>query len=185
MIQLRDLAPHVGLEHGRVAPLGPPERRGHDVLGHAVQPVRPLAEAGQTAPGEPVVAAPAQQQGLGAQRLVEPHLRPRFAVLVPNLEKPATAPEALLTGRMLDDSIERDVLADDDLPHVVLLWFGVASCTAAGPPVAPSAGVRIVRTVGVADTATPGKWAPANRPVRALAGVYTRVKVRQSAGRRW
>ena len=30
---------------------------------------------------------------------------------------PAAEPEALLTGRVLDDSVERHVLADDDLSH--------------------------------------------------------------------
>lgn len=27
-------------------------------------------------------------------------------------------PEALITGRILDDSVERDVVAHDDLPHL-------------------------------------------------------------------
>src|SRR5712691_12976191 len=73
--------------------------------------------------GEELVAPPTQQQGLGAQRLVQRDLSPRFAVLVPNLDEPTAVPEALLTGRVLDDSVERDVLADHDLSH-----FGSPSC---------------------------------------------------------
>jgi hypothetical protein len=37
------------------------------------------------------------------------------------LEEPAAEPEALVTGWVLYDSIEGDVLADDDLSHSVLL----------------------------------------------------------------
>jgi hypothetical protein len=63
-------------------------------------------------------AAPTKQQGVGAQCLVELELRPRFAILVPHLEDPTAAPEALLTGRVLHDSVERDIFADDDLSHL-------------------------------------------------------------------
>src|SRR5947209_759400 len=37
----------------------------------------------------------------------------------------------------------------------------------------PSADARIIRAVDEADTAAPGKWAPAGRPVRPPAGVRT------------
>src|SRR5437660_8939054 len=94
------------------------ESGGHDVLGQAVQPVRPLATPGWPPRCEPLVAPPTQQQGLGAQRLVELDLGPLFAVLVPDLAEPAAVPEAPLTGRVLDDSVERDVLADHDLSHL-------------------------------------------------------------------
>jgi RNA polymerase sigma-70 factor (TIGR02960 family) len=40
-------------------------------------------------------------------------------------------------------------------------------------PFSPSVDVRIVRAVDDADTATSGKWAPSNRPVRPSAGVHT------------
>jgi len=54
-----------------------------------------------------MTAPPAQQQGLGAQRLGVLGLAPLFAVLIPNLEEPAAVPEALLTGRVLRDSVQR------------------------------------------------------------------------------
>src|SRR5580704_4273933 len=40
---------------------------------------------------------------------------------------PAAVPEALLAGRVLDDSVERDVLADDDLSHFGSPLVGVVS----------------------------------------------------------
>src|SRR6516165_5562804 len=63
-------------------------------------------------------AASTQEQGLGTQRLGELDLGPRFAVLVQKLVEPAAVPEALLAGRVLDDSIERDVLVYHDLSHL-------------------------------------------------------------------
>src|SRR5690349_2678996 len=35
----------------------------------------------------------------------------------PLVTSPAAGPEAFVTGRVLDDSVERDVLARDDLSH--------------------------------------------------------------------
>src|SRR5450755_1917587 len=91
------------------------EGRGHDVLGQAVQPVRQLAVPGWPPRSEPLVAPPAQQQGLSAQRLVERELAELRAVL--DQADPAAGPEAFVAGRVLDDSVERDVLAHDDLSH--------------------------------------------------------------------
>jgi hypothetical protein len=68
--------------------------------------------------GEKLVAASAQQQGLGSQGLFELELGPLLAVLVPDPGKPATALEALLAGRVLHDSVQRDVLANHDLSHL-------------------------------------------------------------------
>jgi hypothetical protein len=61
--------------------------------------------AGWPACGHPLVAAPTQQQGLGAQRVVERELADPWAVL--DQADPAAATEALVTGRVLDDSVER------------------------------------------------------------------------------
>jgi len=72
-----------------------------------------------------LVAAPTEQQGLGAQRLVEQDLGGLFAG--GGSAGPAAEPEALLTSRVLDDSVERDVIADDDLSHVGSP-NGVADC---------------------------------------------------------
>src|SRR5216684_6041875 len=41
------------------------------------------------------------------------------------------------------------------------------------PAAAARSGARIVRAVGSANTAAPGNWAPASRPVRPPGGVYT------------
>src|SRR5437762_14272779 len=100
------------------------EARGHDVLGHAVQPVCELAGPGSPPSPEELVAAPTQQPCLGTQRVVERDLVPFFEVLAPELDEPAAALEAFLAVRVLDDSIERDVLraAHHDLE------IGRASC---------------------------------------------------------
>src|SRR6266542_1507456 len=84
-------------------------------LGRLFKPVRQLATPGWPPRGEPLVAPPTQQQGLGAQGLVERELVEFWAVL--DQADPAADPEALVTGRVLDDSVERDVLADHDLSH--------------------------------------------------------------------
>src|SRR5436190_21636400 len=93
------------------------QSRGHDVLGHVVQPARQFATPGWPPLGEELVGSPTEQLGLGAQRLVEQDPGRLFATPLADTTDPAAAPEALRTGRVLDDSIERDVLADDDLSH--------------------------------------------------------------------
>src|SRR5262249_51739890 len=104
---------------------------GHDVLGQAVQPVRQLAAARWPPRGEPLVAAPAKQQGPGGQRLVERELGQLRAVF--DQADPAAVPEAFVTGRVLDDSVERDVLAHHDLSHVGSpLWLLLSAAAAAG-----------------------------------------------------
>src|SRR5436190_664534 len=115
LLQRRDLVRHVALEDCRVVPGGMFEGRGHHVLGQAVQPVRQLAAAGWPPRGEPLVAPPAQQEGPGAQRLAERELGELRATS--DQADPAAGPEAFVTGRVLDDSVERDVLAHDDLSH--------------------------------------------------------------------
>src|SRR5215467_1813935 len=52
-----------------------------------------------------------------------------------------------------------------------------------GPPASFSS-VPLVEAVDDADTATLGKWAPTNRPVRPSASVSMRMEVRQGAGER-
>src|SRR5712691_8037980 len=145
LLQRRDLVKHVALEDCRVVPGGMFEGRGHDVLGQAVQPVRQGAAPGCPPRGEPLVAPPAQQEGLGAQRLVERDLGPLFEVLAPKLAEPAAEPEALLTVGVLDHSVEREVRADHDLSHV------------GSPSLALSATTDV-------DTATPGKGRPPTAP---------------------
>src|SRR5262245_26796879 len=105
------------------------EGRGHDVLGQAVQPVCQLTTSGWPPRGEPFVASPTQQQGLGAQRLVERGLVEIFAVL--DLADPAADPETLVTGRVLDHPVERDVLAHDDPSHFGSPLLVLAAITAA------------------------------------------------------
>src|SRR6266487_2530742 len=55
------------------------------------------------------------QEGPGGQRLVERELGELRAIS--DQADPAAGPEAFVTGRVLDDSVERDVLAHDDLSH--------------------------------------------------------------------
>src|SRR6266511_3896108 len=75
-----------------------------------------VATAGWPPRGEPLVAPPTQQQGLGAQGLVERELAEFWAVL--DQADPAPDPEAFVTGGVLDDSVERDIVADHDLSHL-------------------------------------------------------------------
>src|SRR5207247_4354017 len=56
---------------------------------------------------------------LGAQSLVERELGKLWTVL--DQADPGAAREAFVTRRVLDDSIERDVVAYDDLPHFAVL----------------------------------------------------------------
>src|SRR5262249_2584711 len=119
---------HVAVEYRRIVPGGIFEGRGHDVLGHAVQPVRQFAAAGRPPCGEPFVAPPAKQQGRGAQGLVERELVELWAVL--DQADPAADPETFVTGRVLDHPVECDVVAHYDLSHFVLLGL----CCRLAPP---------------------------------------------------
>src|SRR3954452_6107930 len=132
LLQRRRLLHHVAAEDRRIAPLGVLERGGDDVLRQAVQPVGPLAAPAHPPRSEVRVAASAQQQGLGAERLLAFDLRPRCEVVLPDLAEPATVPETLLAGRVLDDSVQRDVLADHDLPHLGSLSPGCCTAVHAG-----------------------------------------------------
>ncbi len=109
-LQLRDLAQHVALDDRRVVPVGTLEGRRHHVLGHAVQPVRQRARAGWPSRGEPFVGPPAHQHGVRSDGFVERELGELRAVL--DQAHPTTAREAFVTGWVLDDSVERDVVAD-------------------------------------------------------------------------
>src|SRR5207248_10859195 len=104
-------------QDGRVVPHGIMEGGGHDVLGLAVQPVRQGASPGWPLRGEPLVAAPAQQHGLGAPCLLQRDPGRLAAAPGADPADPAAVPEPLVAGRVLDDPVERDVLADDDLSH--------------------------------------------------------------------
>jgi hypothetical protein len=73
--------------------------------------------------GKELVGSPAEKLGLGAQRLVEHDLGRLIAIPLTDTADPAPALEALHTGRVLNDSVERDVLAYDELSHSTLLWW--------------------------------------------------------------
>jgi putative ABC transport system permease protein len=117
LLQPGDLLDNVALQDRHVGPRGVVEGRGHDVLGHAVQPVRPLASPGRPARPEPLVAAPAEQQGRGAQGFGIRDLGEPVDVLAARTAEPAAPPEALLAVGILHHSVERYVRADDDLSH--------------------------------------------------------------------
>src|SRR6266849_3966351 len=129
MLQLRDFVHHLATQDRGRSPSRGLSREGgrHDVLGQAVQPVRQLATPGWPPRGKPLVAPPTQQQSLGAQRLVERELGQLWAAR--DHADPAADPEALITGRVLDDSVERDVVAHDDLSHVGSPFWLVLSAT--------------------------------------------------------
>jgi len=59
------------------------------------------------------LSSPTQKEGPGGQRLVERELGKLRAMS--DQADPAAGPEAFVTGRVLDDSVERDVPAHDDL----------------------------------------------------------------------
>ena len=89
-------------------PLGP-GRDGKPVYQKDIWPAR----------REPLVGPPAEQESVGGQGLVQRELAERRAVL--DHPDPSAGPEALVAGRVLDDAVERHVLANDDLSHVNLL----------------------------------------------------------------
>src|SRR6187401_294056 len=86
------------------------EGRGDDVLRQAVQPVRELAGAGPPPRPEVLVAPPPEQPRLSAECLIERDLGPLLEVVASELLEPAAEPEALGTVRVLNHSIECDVL---------------------------------------------------------------------------
>jgi hypothetical protein len=144
LLQLRNLVHHVALQHRRVVPVGIFEGRGHDVLGHAVQPVGQLATPGWPPSGQPLVAPPTQQQRLCTQRLVERELAELWAVL--DQADPAAAAEALVAGRVLDDSVKETlslttIFPTSGSPLVVLSVTTTASVR--------SSAVRLVVRIGV------------------------------------
>jgi hypothetical protein len=67
--------------------------------------------------GEPQVAASPHRPGLAVQRFLVLQLGPFPAVIVRHLVEPATDLETFVTGRVLDDSVQRHVLVDDDSSH--------------------------------------------------------------------
>src|ERR1039457_1440211 len=68
--------------------------------------------------------APAtQQQSLGGQSLVERELVELWAV--PDQADPAPDSETFVAGRVLNDTVERDVVDDDDLSHLISPFVGV------------------------------------------------------------
>ena len=73
-------------------------------MGLLFHPVRELASPGWPPRGEELVAAPAQQHGRGAQRLVErdPGRLLATATAIADAADPAAVPEALAAGRVLD-----------------------------------------------------------------------------------
>src|SRR5438034_6143794 len=93
------------------------EGRGDDVLGLAVQPVRQGAGPGWPSRSQELVGASTQQHGLCFQCLVERDLGYLFTAPFADTPDPTAMPEALVTGRVLDNAIECCVFADDDLSH--------------------------------------------------------------------
>src|SRR5215218_9082628 len=91
LLQLCDLLHDVAREHRRVVPFGVLQGRGHDVLGHFVQPVRQFAAPGWPPRGEELVGSPTEQLGLGAQRLVEQDPGRLFATPLTDTTDPAAA----------------------------------------------------------------------------------------------
>src|SRR5438067_2508368 len=116
--QVRDLAHHIASEERGVVPAGVLEGGAHDVRGLAVHPVGQRAGPRWPPRGQELECPPTLQQGLGLQMLVEQDLRRPFAVAVADATDPAAKPEALDTGWVLDHSVHRDVLADDDPSHL-------------------------------------------------------------------
>jgi len=54
---------------------------------------------------------------MGAERLLEYHLGRLLTTLAASKTNPSAEPETLHAGRVLNDSVERHVLADYDLSH--------------------------------------------------------------------
>ena len=117
LLQLRDFGRRVAVDDRGVVPIEIFEARGHHVFRHGVHPVGQLAGSGWPPSGEDLEGPSTQQQGLRSQRLLERDLKERLEVVFPNVDEPTAVSEALLTGWILYDSIQRDVLADNDPSH--------------------------------------------------------------------
>src|SRR4029077_15687556 len=88
-----------------------------------------------------------------------------LAVVAPDLDEPAAVPEALFTGRVLDDAGARDVLAEGDVCHFASLVDG-------------GVGYQRCRRRGTGKLAA--RRPPSSPPGRRL----YKMEVRQGAGRR-
>ena len=165
LLQLRDLGHHVARQDRGVAPAGRVEGRGHDVLGQAVQPVRPLAGPGQPPFGEPLVAPPTQQQG---RRCPAPRrTRPWPTLRGPcprtgRTSRPARKPSPP-SGSWTTPSSETFVLITI-FPISVLLSLVLSATTDV-------------------DAATSTNWASTDRPVRGRGRRPYRMEVRHACGR--
>src|SRR5206468_13088088 len=95
--------------------------------GLAVQPIRQGATPRWPSCGQELVGASTQQHGLGTQRLVERDLGCFFTTAVADTTDPTAVPEPLVTGRVLDDAVEREVFGDDDLSQFGSPFVGAAS----------------------------------------------------------
>ena len=128
LLQLGDLGHHVALEDRGVGPFRFLERGGCHVLGHAVEHVRQLAAPKWPPRGQELIAPLAQQLGLGSQCLLEQDLGRLFATSAADTADPAAAAESLVTDRVLDDPVEGNVLADDDLSYGRFFFGGRCRC---------------------------------------------------------
>src|SRR5215510_10686456 len=110
-----DLLDHVASEHRRVVPLGPVERGGDDVLGHAVELVRELALPRWPGRGKSLVGHTSQQKRLGVEGLIQLELVAGLATI--ELEGPTAVLVVLSSTRVLHDAVERDEFGYDDPGH--------------------------------------------------------------------
>src|SRR4051812_18622622 len=130
VLELRDLLRDVLGDHGRVLPLRIRDRRRDDVLRIVVQLLGERAFAGGPRRREALVGDAPEELSLRVHELVELELVSLIAAVV--LEGPAAVLVALGTARILEDSVDRDELCDDQLAHLCSPSFGVALTTSVG-----------------------------------------------------
>jgi hypothetical protein len=115
LLDLRDLACELPVEHRRVVPLRVLERGRNDVLRHRVELVGELAIPGRPGCREAFVGPPTQKERLRGHRLVELEL---VAFLAPlDLEGPAAVLVVLPAAGGFHDAVQRHELGYDDASH--------------------------------------------------------------------
>src|SRR4029450_4783975 len=111
---------------------------------------------------QPVVGPPPHQRGLGAQRLVEGELVELWAIL--DQADPAAAAEAFITGRVLDDAVERNVGAPGDPSPFGSPFVGVVSYQRRRPRRPSSGTTEVLSSGGGGVVWTIGATAPGSEP---------------------
>src|SRR5581483_281137 len=143
LLELAHLLDNVAVEQVRVVPLQRlTERRGDDVLGHAVEPVGEPLLVRPSGPrsSEPLVGHPAEQQRVACHQLVE--LEPVAVLAAVELERPTIARSARVHAGTLHHTVGGHEFRHHEPSHVIPPCSPARSTRGGGPTLARPARAR-------------------------------------------